>query len=214
MGNCFGLRNNGPYLIDPNGEDSYADGDDFSTPAEQPVPTYHPSPGLSVPASQLTEDEQIQIVKRIQMLQYLPSTNYIPSEKTKINECIICMYDLKVGDEVRYLPCLHTYHRACIDEWLMRSFTCPTCLLLLEPDLFFSSANTLTANNAINAIKSIVPTTNVTLLMNDTLGDSNATSITTSTAINTTSNNLLTPTVAEVCSTQSITTSSSKPMLS
>ncbi|KAH8862457.1 RING finger protein 11 [Schistosoma japonicum] len=44
------------------------------------------------------------------------------------------MNDLKLGDEVRYLPCLHTYHRMCIDEWLMRSFSCPTCLLNLEPD--------------------------------------------------------------------------------
>ena len=24
------------------------------------------------------------------------------------------------GQEVRYLPCLHLYHRSCIDGWLYR----------------------------------------------------------------------------------------------
>lgn len=98
------------------------------------MPIYHISPGLPILASDLTEDEQIQIVKRIHMLQFLPLTNYVPVNKEKLRECIICMNDLKLGDEVRYLPCLHTYHRICIDEWLMRSFSCPTCLLNLEPD--------------------------------------------------------------------------------
>ncbi|CAH8587040.1 unnamed protein product [Dicrocoelium dendriticum] len=47
--------------------------------------------------------------------------------------CIICMCDYEQGDEVRYLPCLHTYHRVCIDDWLMRALTCPSCLVELKP---------------------------------------------------------------------------------
>ncbi|KAG8277458.1 RING finger protein 11 [Homalodisca vitripennis] len=38
------------------------------------------------------------------------------------------MVELVVGDCVRYLPCMHTYHVKCIDDWLMRSFTCPSCM--------------------------------------------------------------------------------------
>jgi len=38
------------------------------------------------------------------------------------------MNEFVVGDAVRYLPCMHTYHLQCIDDWLMRSFTCPSCM--------------------------------------------------------------------------------------
>ena len=38
------------------------------------------------------------------------------------------MIEFNVGDSVRYLPCMHIYHTECIDDWLMRSFTCPSCM--------------------------------------------------------------------------------------
>lgn len=38
------------------------------------------------------------------------------------------MGDFVLGDQLRFLPCLHTYHRECIDDWLMRSATCPSCM--------------------------------------------------------------------------------------
>ncbi|CAH8871159.1 unnamed protein product [Trichobilharzia szidati] len=133
MGNCFGFRSETSYLLDQEVYETHDEQDEIPR-AEHPMPTYHISPGLPILASDLTEEEQIQIVKRIHMLQFLPLTNYVPVNKEKLRECIICMNDLKLGDEVRYLPCLHTYHRVCIDEWLMRSFSCPTCLLNLEPD--------------------------------------------------------------------------------
>ncbi|KAK4474776.1 hypothetical protein MN116_000616 [Schistosoma mekongi] len=143
MGNCFGFRSETSYLLD---QDAYETQDDqYESPiTEHQVPTYHIRPGLPILASDLTEDEQIQIVKRIHMLQFLPLTNYVPVNKEKLRECIICMNDLKLGDEVRYLPCLHTYHRVCIDEWLMRSFSCPTCLLNLEPDTSMTSGTVTT----------------------------------------------------------------------
>ena len=45
-----------------------------------------------------------------------------------IFRCVICMIEFQVGDQVRYLPCMHMYHIECIDDWLMRSFTCPSCM--------------------------------------------------------------------------------------
>ena len=44
------------------------------------------------------------------------------------SRCVICMVEFVFGDHVRYLPCLHTYHTKCIDDWLMRSFICPSCM--------------------------------------------------------------------------------------
>ena len=44
------------------------------------------------------------------------------------SRCVICMIEFVIGDRVRYLPCMYTYHTDCIDDWLMRSFTCPSCM--------------------------------------------------------------------------------------
>jgi len=41
--------------------------------------------------------------------------------------CSVCMDDFKQGEMVRDLNCGHSFHRACIDEWLMRKSSCPLC---------------------------------------------------------------------------------------
>jgi len=87
---------------------------------------YYPSPNVSRPASQLTEEEQIKIAQRIGLIQHLPTGTFDGCKKNR--ECVICMIEFVVGDEIRYLPCMHIYHRECIDDWLMRSFTCPSCM--------------------------------------------------------------------------------------
>lgn len=38
------------------------------------------------------------------------------------------MFDFDANDKIRYLPCMHSYHVKCIDDWLLRSFTCPSCM--------------------------------------------------------------------------------------
>mmetsp|Transcript_23995 Transcript_23995/g.68741 ORF Transcript_23995/g.68741 Transcript_23995/m.68741 type:complete len:280 (-) Transcript_23995:134-973(-) len=43
-------------------------------------------------------------------------------------ECPICLNTLKAGDCVRQLgTCAHTFHRSCIDLWLLRRADCPLC---------------------------------------------------------------------------------------
>lgn len=43
-------------------------------------------------------------------------------------ECSICLSQVENEDEVRKLPqCGHTFHRACIDLWLLRQNACPLC---------------------------------------------------------------------------------------
>ncbi|CAI5743128.1 unnamed protein product [Hyaloperonospora brassicae] len=41
--------------------------------------------------------------------------------------CAVCCDGFKAGEEVRALPCLHFYHRECIDQWLMCHRQCPIC---------------------------------------------------------------------------------------
>lgn len=43
-------------------------------------------------------------------------------------ECSICLVDFCPGDTVRRLPgCTHTFHRSCIDLWLLQNACCPLC---------------------------------------------------------------------------------------
>lgn len=43
-------------------------------------------------------------------------------------ECPICLCDFKDGDKVRKIGvCGHTFHRSCLDLWLLRRADCPLC---------------------------------------------------------------------------------------
>merc|ERR1719158_115666 len=50
-----------------------------------------------------------------------------PQPGTDENKCMICMELFADGDMLRTLPCLHRYHRQCVDQWLNRASTCPIC---------------------------------------------------------------------------------------
>ena len=52
--------------------------------------------------------------------------------------CVICMMDFVYGDPIRFLPCMHIYPMDCIDDWLMRSFTCPSCMEPVDAALLSS----------------------------------------------------------------------------
>jgi len=41
--------------------------------------------------------------------------------------CSICYSDYVVGEEIRLLPCDHSFHCQCVDEWLAINKTCPLC---------------------------------------------------------------------------------------
>nr|GEY79355.1 NEP1-interacting protein-like 1 [Tanacetum cinerariifolium] len=44
------------------------------------------------------------------------------------NNCAICLQSFKNREVVRELPeCRHIFHLKCIDEWLIRSGSCPVC---------------------------------------------------------------------------------------
>lgn len=55
------------------------------------------------------------------------SSGHDADDDEEAGKCLVCMEEYQVGDAVRTLPCLHRYHRSCIDEWFGRSSECPIC---------------------------------------------------------------------------------------
>ncbi|CAN6448328.1 unnamed protein product [Victoria cruziana] len=43
------------------------------------------------------------------------------------SECSICLAEYKEKEEVRELPCSHTFHLRCINKWLRIISSCPLC---------------------------------------------------------------------------------------
>lgn len=49
-------------------------------------------------------------------------------------QCPVCMDDFEDGQELRVLPCRHSFHPSCIDPWLLNvAGSCPLCRIDLRP---------------------------------------------------------------------------------
>ncbi|XP_061098316.1 RING finger protein 11-like [Conger conger] len=144
MGNCLNSSTSDDIsLLHESQSDraSFGDGTDPHVPDQEPPPPYQEQaePVFGPSPCQLTEAEQVRLAQRRGLIQHLPLGLYDGrgSDK-KIRECVICMLDFVCGDPVRFLPCMHTYHQDCIDDWLMRSLTCPTCMEPVDAALLSS----------------------------------------------------------------------------
>ncbi|XP_030379582.1 RING finger protein 11 [Scaptodrosophila lebanonensis] len=156
MGNCLKMSTSDDISLLRGSESMSVSGQDVnsemfaSDPGGGPIfqhesiqQVFYPTPSVSRPAS--TEDEQVNIkkAKRMGLIQHLPVGTYDGSaKKTQERECDICMVEFCVDEAVRYLPCMHIYHLHCIDDWLMRSLTCPRCLEPVDAALLTSYETT------------------------------------------------------------------------
>lgn len=59
----------------------------------------------------------------------------LPRVSENWTQCPICLDDFETGNEVRTLPCTHTFHVACIDAWLRLNVKCPHCRSSVFPEL-------------------------------------------------------------------------------
>ncbi|MEQ2171822.1 hypothetical protein GOODEAATRI_014575, partial [Goodea atripinnis] len=50
-----------------------------------------------------------------------------PTQQTETENCAVCLEPFNNNQCLRVLPCLHEYHRECIDPWLLLQHTCPLC---------------------------------------------------------------------------------------
>lgn len=58
----------------------------------------------------------------------LPGATCCSEQMSEDQECAICINQFRCGDSLRSLrSCGHTFHRSCIDLWLLRRADCPLC---------------------------------------------------------------------------------------
>jgi Ring finger domain len=62
--------------------------------------------------------------------------------------CLVCQCDYVDGDELRILPCSHTFHRQCVDPWLLDHDVCPSCR---EPIVVVVAPSTTTTETTTTA---------------------------------------------------------------
>ena len=50
-------------------------------------------------------------------------------------DCPICLDEMEAGSICRRLPCMHIFHKDCVDEYLMSKFPgCPVCRMSIFVD--------------------------------------------------------------------------------
>ncbi|CAJ1069388.1 RING finger protein 215 [Xyrichtys novacula] len=50
-----------------------------------------------------------------------------PTQSAETDNCAVCLEPFNNNQCLRVLPCLHEYHRECVDPWLLLQHTCPLC---------------------------------------------------------------------------------------
>ena len=102
-----------------------------------------PAPGVALPVdapspapSQSSARNAVDSLEadRVAALRALPTFkwNSTHAASAACDECVLCMEAFRSGTVVRRLPCNHTFHRECIDRWLIVSMAhvtraCPLC---------------------------------------------------------------------------------------
>ena len=61
----------------------------------------------------------------------LPTMKFSTTGKSDADDekcsCAVCMENYVTDDEISIMPCLHKFHRECINTWLRQSNMCPIC---------------------------------------------------------------------------------------
>ena len=69
---------------------------------------------------------------------HVDDVSKLPEE---LRSCCVCLEDVCQGQRVRTLPCLHTFHADCVEEWLKNKKTCPLCQFSIDSNEDFAGSS-------------------------------------------------------------------------
>ena len=69
-----------------------------------------------------------------EIMNLLPSSVVNEKKEGENNNCIICLNDFDIGENITSLPCLHVFHTDCIKHWLQSNNHCPVCKLTITKE--------------------------------------------------------------------------------
>ena len=52
-----------------------------------------------------------------------------------LEKCTICLCEFEENEDVRRLPCMHLFHKGCVDQWLSSNKRCPICRVDIETQI-------------------------------------------------------------------------------
>ena len=71
--------------------------------------------------------------KILELLQDMKLTKEI-LEKIENKQCLICLDNYEIDENLCYLPCFHLFHSDCIKTWIKKSNKCPLCKNIIKLD--------------------------------------------------------------------------------
>ena len=105
--------------------------DEPRTPPRQllsPQASLHAQGGASLVSRAQAEQQAVAALRA------LPTSTWMgaPRGAEEAARCALCLETLATGDVIRWLPCAHHFHQACVDHWLLRTQrhrtrSCPLC---------------------------------------------------------------------------------------
>ena len=64
----------------------------------------------------------------MQAVRNLHQIAYKSEQNIKDKDCTVCLMDYEEEDQLTILPdCFHAFHKDCIEEWFIKSKSCPVC---------------------------------------------------------------------------------------
>ncbi|XP_030647572.1 RING finger protein 215 [Chanos chanos] len=78
--------------------------------------------------NQFNDDSQLHVKQDIMnRLSALQTRTYRQAKTADTDDCAVCLEQFNNNQCLRVLPCLHEFHRDCVDPWLLLQQTCPLC---------------------------------------------------------------------------------------
>ena len=76
-----------------------------------------------------------------EIMSYIPVSEVKEIKQENGNElkCMICLYDINIGERECTLPCLHIFHPECLEQWIVRKRLCPVCKYDISLDSLLSN---------------------------------------------------------------------------